>query len=428
MKKLQMNDALTIYEEVLENGLRVFLAPDSERHNYLAICGVHFGATTLEFTSPSTKKMTRYPSGIAHFLEHKVFEQENGEDPFAFFAKSGADVNAATTFDSTRYYCYGTKNFKENLSYLLDFVTTPYFTDENVEKEKGIILEEYKMYKDIPDFQMEEVLHGNLYQEDFKKMDVLGTEEDIKSITKEQLYDCYHAFYRPDNMFIVIAGNFSEVDALDVIKNKRMEKPKDVIRRKEIKEPLQVAKQSDVLETNVLVPKIALGYKIDRKKFHLSDVELNLYLNMILTLTFGSTSNFMQEAREKKLLTHAGYEWEDEYEKNIRSLLLYAETTKPDYLLDMIDETLRNIHISQEEMERLKKVWISSEIRMMDYVNSVGNLIYTDLIAYRRPVLDRVEKIRGMNYKTLEQVLKVLDLSNKTELRVLPKKKKREKE
>ena len=424
MKKLRLNNAMTIYEETLPNGLKVYLAPDTARHNYLAIYGVHFGSTNLEFISPKTKKMTRYPSGIAHFLEHKVFEQEDGVDPFAFFAKSGADVNAATSFDSTRYYCYGTKNFKENLSYLIDFVNHPYFTDENVEKEKGIILEEYRMYKDIPDFQMEEMLHENLYQQDHKKIDVLGTEEDIKRITKEQLYECYHTFYRPSNMFLIIAGAFSEIEALDVIKTKDFPNDKDSIKQKEIKEPIQPCKEEAILKTHVIVPKIALGYKFDKKKFGLSELELRLYMNMILNLTFGATSNFMQEAREKQLLTSFGYDWEDEYHKNIRTLFMYADTTQPDYLIDAIQETFQNITISVEEIERLKKVWISSEIRMLDYVNNVGNALFNDVIDYHEPILNRVEFIRGMNKRTLDQVIKNMDLSHHTIVKVLQEEKK----
>lgn len=422
MKKLNLNNAMTIYEETLSCGLRVYLAPDTSRHNYLAIYGVRFGGSTLTFTSPKTKKMTSYPSGIAHFLEHKVFEQKDGKDPFAFFAKSGADVNAATSFDATRYYCYGTKNFKENLSYLIDFVNAPYFTDENVLKEKGIILEEYKMYQDIPDFQMEEILHNNLYVSDDKKQDVLGSEEDIKRITKEQLYDCYDAFYRPSNMFLVISGNFSEIDALDVIKNKKFKTYKEKVKVKEIKEPVKVSKELDLLKTHVVIPKIALGYKFDKKKFDLSEIELNLYLNMILSLTFGTTSNFMQEAREKQLLTSCGYEWEDEYGKNIKTLLIYADTTKPDYLVDMIKDTFQNISIDVSEIERLKKVWISSEIRMMDYVSNVGNSIFNDIVDYNEPILNRVDLIRKMNKRVLDQVVSNLDTSNCTFLKVLPEK------
>ena len=421
MKKLRLNNAMTIYQETLENGLRIFLAPNPEKHSYLAIYGVHFGATNLEFTSPKSKKMTKYPSGIAHFLEHKIFEQENGEDPFAFYAKSGTDVNAGTSFDSTRFYCSGTKNFKENLSYLLDFVNHPYFTDENVEKEKGIILEEYEMYKDIPDFQMEELLHQNIYHEDQKKNDVLGTEEDIRSITKEQLYDCYHAFYRPENMFIIISGNFSEIEALDVIKNKTYPASCGTVKQKEIKEPVGVKKESDVLKTNILVPKIALGYKFEKKKLGLSDMELTLYLNMILTLLFGSTSQFKQDAREKKILTDFGYEWEDEYQKNIITLLMYADTMQPDYLIDAIQETLANAAFTVEAIERLKKVWISSEIRMMDYVSNVGSTLYDDLIDYRELVLNRVDLIREMNKKTLEMVYRNMNFQNHTVLKVLPR-------
>jgi len=134
-----------VYKEELDNGLEIYLVPYTNKKNYYITYATRFGSDVLEF-SVNDKKY-KPPLGIAHFLEHKMFEQEDGEDPFTFFSKSGTDSNASTSFDSTQYLCYGTNNFKENLRYLLSFVNNPFYTEENVNKEKGIIAEEIKMYK-----------------------------------------------------------------------------------------------------------------------------------------------------------------------------------------------------------------------------------------------------------------------------------------
>ena len=145
---------MDLYTETLDNGLEIYMLPYENKKNYFIRYTTRFGSDVLEYTD-SKDKNHKPPLGIAHFLEHKMFEQESGEEPFAFFSKSGTDSNASTTFDSTEYICYGTKEFEKNLEYLLRFVNEPYYTDENVNKEKGIIAEEINMYNDIPDFQLE---------------------------------------------------------------------------------------------------------------------------------------------------------------------------------------------------------------------------------------------------------------------------------
>ena len=143
MKKIELlNLDMEIYTETLDNGLEIYFIPYENKKNYYISYATKYGSDVTSFDYEN-KKYTP-PLGIAHYLEHKMFETESGEDPFTFFSESGTDSNAMTSFDSTKYICYGTKNFKENLSYLLDFVNKPYFTDENVEKEKGIIAEEIR--------------------------------------------------------------------------------------------------------------------------------------------------------------------------------------------------------------------------------------------------------------------------------------------
>ena len=139
---------ITLYKEVLDNGLEVYLVPMVNKKNYYVNYSTKYGSETSEFVPAGESDYIRVPDGVAHFLEHKMFEQESGIDPFTYFSESGTDSNAATSYDSTQYICMGNKNFYDNLSYLLHFVNSPYFTDENVKKEQGIIAEELKMYRE----------------------------------------------------------------------------------------------------------------------------------------------------------------------------------------------------------------------------------------------------------------------------------------
>ena len=177
-----------IYFEKLDNGLAVYILPFKNKNNYFVSYFTKFGSLILDFYSEEEKKMIHVPEGIAHFLEHKMFEQEDGVDPFEFFAKSGTGCNASTSYKATRYYCMGTENLHENLDYLINYVNSPYFTDENVEKEKGIICEEINMLKDNPEWFAEEEMQRMLYQKHSFRIPIAGSCESVRTITKEDLY------------------------------------------------------------------------------------------------------------------------------------------------------------------------------------------------------------------------------------------------
>jgi len=175
---------ISCYTETLSNGLEIYLLPYENKKNYFISYATRFGSDIIDFKDKAGKKHTP-PHGIAHFLEHKKFETESGVDPFTFFSESGTDANASTSFDNTQYICLGTRNFKGNLKYLLTYVNEPFFTDENVEKEKGIIAEEINMYADIPDFKLEMKLREALYKNSPRRIDIAGTVPEIDKITKQ---------------------------------------------------------------------------------------------------------------------------------------------------------------------------------------------------------------------------------------------------
>ncbi len=422
MKKVSLKGLdMDYYTETLENGLEVFLVPYDNKKNYFISYATRFGSDVLEFTTKEGETI-KPPLGIAHFLEHKMFEEESGEDPFSFFSKSGTDANASTSFDNTQYICYGTKEFSKNLRYLLQFVNNPYYTDENVEKEKGIISEEIKMYQDMPDFQLEMKIRECLYQNHPRRIDIAGSVEEILKITKEDLYSCYHNFYIPNNMFILIVGNFSIEEAMDIIidevgyKNK-----KELPNIKEVKEPKSVLeKEATFTSSNIELPKIAYGWKVPLKDLKMKDLELDLYLQMLTTILFGSSSEFRERVRKEKQMNNIYTEWEKI--EDYKTFYLLASTEKPDELIKAIEEEFKNITITEKTFNRIKKVWIANETRMIDNIEATVSNSYEDILKYGKIIPNKIDIIKDMKAKKLDSLRKQLDFKNISIVKMLPNK------
>jgi len=413
----------TVYQELLKNGLEIYLVPYEDKKNYTMSYATKYGADVLKFITKEGEYTP--PLGVAHFLEHKMFEEPSNEDPFTFFSNSGSDSNAYTSYDHTQYVCMGNKNFEENLRYLIRFVNNPYFTDENVEKEKGIIAEEIKMYNDIPDFKLEKQLRKNIYHNSSRKEDIAGTIEEINKITKEDLYKCYNAFYEPNNMFIMITGCFDKDKALEIIKEELEDKEISIPPRVLFdKEPTSVVKKEEVLYENIEIPKIAIGIKIPKKSIPLEDIEKDLYLSMLTTAIFGSSSEFRERVRESKQLNDIYMEWENEH--SYKTFYLLAATTKPEELLKEIEYELTHISIPKKTFERIKKVWIANEVKLVDHLERMESYLFDDIINYQKIVENRVEIIRNMDIKEMEKLIKKIDLSERSIIKMLNKNKKDE--
>lgn len=413
MKKVNLKGLdLTACLETLDNGLDVIFVPFDNKSNYHISYATRFGSEITNFIPDGEKKACKVPDGIAHFLEHKMFEQESGEDPFTYFSQSGTGANASTSYNSTQYICYGTKNFLDNLRYLIRFVNAPYYTDSNVEKEKGIIAEELKMYADLPDVQLESRLRQNVYHVHPRRVDIGGTIEEINKITKEDLYLCYNNFYSPDHMFLLVVGKFPMEDAMRVIHEEldsRENKAGAVISK--IKEKKTVRKKEDSFTGNIQVPKIGLGLKIAISDLgEYDELELDLYLTMLSTMLFGSSSLFREEARSNKLLNSFYMEWDNI--EDYKTFLVLASTNDPKNLIKKLKEELANHKLEEAVFQRMKKVWIANEVKMADYIDSTVNNIYDDMIRYHKVIPNKVDIIRKMNMKTLEKIVSNVDFNN----------------
>ncbi len=411
----------SVYFEKLDNGLEIYMIPYQNKSNYAMHYITKYGSIQTTFIPYGKKEKRTVPDGIAHFLEHKMFEQEDGVDPFTFASKTGTYSNASTNFECTRYYFEGNQAFEENLDYLLDFVGSPYFTDENVEKEKGIIAEEIKQYDDEVEWTFEEELKKALLQKDNHRIDIAGTVESINKITKEDLYDTYYTFYQPSNMFLVISGDFDKDKALATIKNnKTLEKANSnfLIKVFSEEEPLKVNKEKVELELPVATTKVGYGIKIS-----LDDVDnkylFDLYIGMMLNIKFGLSSLFREKLKADKLMT--SFYIEREIIGNYLIISFKADSSNPDELVKAIKKELETYDVTEEDISRLKKVWISSEVMMIDNINMTLENVIDDIIRYGKIISNRVEIYRSLNKKEYDDIISKVDFSNSSTLIIKPK-------
>ncbi len=410
MKKKFKGFEQVYYQETLENGLTLFMIPYPNKKNYFMSYATRYGSEVFEFTD-SHKKTHQPPRGVAHFLEHKMFEQEDGVDPFTYFSKSGTDSNASTSFDSTQYICSGMKNFEGNLRYLLQYVNSPYFTKENVEKEKGIIAEEIKMYEDMPDFQLEMKLRECIYEKHPRRVDIAGEVEDIMQITKEDLYACYENFYVPNNMFLLIVGNFDPEEAKKIVEEELGKKKKKALPKvKSVKEKEEVFEKRKELSLPVEVPKIGFGLKVSTKAFKMKELELNYYLSMLTSLLFGSSSLFLDFVRKEKIMNGYYIDWE--VIKDFRVFYFMANSMDPDALEKEILQAWKKMDITEEAFERMKKVWIAREVRMSDDIDAMESNSYDDIVQYGEIIPNKIDIIKKLEFQKLKEIIKKINFKN----------------
>ena len=413
MKKTSIEKIkLDIFEEVLDNGLRVIVVPKNCNNIYATI-STKYGSNNNDFVPINEKKMKSFPYGIAHFLEHKMFEMEDGTDPFELYSNNGADANANTSNYKTTYLFSGPTNFKENMNYLLDYVQTPYFTDKNVDKEKGIITQEIKMYQDDPINTLYEKSLYNSFINHPIKIPVIGDIKSINEITKEDLYACYNTFYNPANMFVVVTGNVDPLEVIEIIKknqeNKHFDELKE-IKQKKYDEPDKVEKKYEVIEMNVNIPKIAVNYKINIEKFDFR--EILAYLSIIIDINFGATSVLNEKLKNDNIIT-TNIDFSFMYTDKHMLITIYGETTNIERFTSLVNNQMNNLEITKEEFERKKLNTASSYVFMSDNIFSMNEKIMNNIIKYDKILFDDIEYTKNLEYERALDIIKNVDLSNK---------------
>jgi predicted Zn-dependent peptidase len=403
---------LDLYSETLDNGLMVNIVPNDKVNNVYVTFSTKYGSIHDEFIPIDSTKYYKVPMGVAHFLEHKVFEQEDGTDPFNFFSASGAYTNANTSNYKTTYLFSGPSNTNENINYLLDFVQSPYFTDENVEKEKGIIAQEIKMLHDRPIWKLYDTSLYNSFINHPIKYPIGGTLESIMDITKDDLYKCYNSFYHPSNMFITVTGNIEPNNILKTIKDNQSKKKFNKFKPIKIKkydEPDEVRIKKEVLECDVELPKVSLNYKINVKDYDLYKVKR--YLNVYLSLILGSTSILDEDLRNKELISE-GIEYDVvNTDKHLLYMILF-ESERYDEVISILKDTIGIVRVTSKELERKKKSLKSGIIYRSDSIYAINSKIDGNIINYNKVILDDYKLIDDMNIDELNDILDNISFDN----------------
>ena len=417
MKKITISHVdEDIYFDTLDNGLQVYLYINKNMHNNYVTFTTKYGSVNNEFCLEKDEKFCKVPNGIAHFLEHKVFVQENDPQPEDYFARSGGVCNAYTTFKNTTYLFSSCDNVVDNTLFLLDFVQNIYLTEENVESEKGIITQEINMCNDRPGDLLYDTIRKNMIKNNPFKESIIGTIEEVNSITKEMLLNCYNTFYHPSNMFLVVAGNFDKDEMIEKIKeNQNSKEFKNYVKPKikKYRETDDVVKEMDIVKCNTNIPKIAYNFKINTGKFDMDKRKLSIYMYIIFNLLFGDTSDFDEDMKSKGIITNTLY-----YNLlNIDThfiITLNNSTDKYDELIKEIEKRMENINFSESELDRKKKVLISNEIFSYENIEMVNDMIIDNIIFDGKIETDIIGIINSLNIDELNDVLKNIDFSKKS--------------
>ena len=368
-----------LHSKRLASGLQVYVLPKPGFARKYATFATRYGSIDSQFIVPGESEPLRVPDGIAHFLEHKLFEEEGG-NVFDDFAKLGANTNAYTDYTSTTYLFSCTDHFPEAFEILLDFVQRPYFTDENVEKEKGIITQELLMYQDDPGNRVRTGTMEALYRRHPIRLEIGGTPDSVSHITKELLHRCYRTFYHPSNMAVFVVGDVDADGVIRQVEENQQRKGRTgaqgEIRRVFPDEPAEVAEGEKVQRMAVSQPMFRLGFKdtslgLTGRALAERDVATRIALEAIT----GMGSPLFQELYEAGLVDLSfGADYHGE--KDFGYSILGGDTKDPDTLhrrlLDGI-EKLAQSGITPDDFERAHKKFHGDTLRLF---NNFSGLAY----------------------------------------------------
>lgn len=395
-----------LYYEKLDNGLDVYILPKKGFNKTYATFTTKYGSIDNHFLPPGKEEFIKVPDGIAHFLEHKLFEKEDG-DVFQQFSKQGASANAFTSFTRTAYLFSSTSNVELNLETLIDFVQDPYFTEKTVEKEKGIIGQEITMYDDNPDWRLYFGLIENMFKNHPVKIDIAGTIESISHITKDMLYECYETFYHPSNMLLFIVGPVDPDQIMSQVKDNQSKKDyKEMpeIKRQFEEEPPEAAEKKKVLEMNVQTSKCLVGIKSSTPNQSGKEMLINeMSLNVLLDILFGKSSEHYSTLYNEGLIDDT-FSYDYTQEQGFGFAMVGGDTNDPDRLAETLQKMLLDSRekgaISQETLDRTKKKKIGAFLRAVNSPEYITN----QFTRYAFNEMDLFDVVPTLESITLEDV------------------------
>jgi len=350
----------TLYSETLPNGLTIRVVPKPNFNRTFAVFATDYGGADRRFSLGGDWIDT--PAGIAHYLEHKMFDTKDG-NAMNLLAANGVQPNAFTSSDMTAYYFESTKRFAENLELLLQFVSVPYFTEESVEKERGIIGQEIGMIEDSPDFQVYIRLMEALYQNSPVRCSVAGTVESIAQITAQSLYDCHKAFYAPSNMALAVVGNVDPEQVLEIASNvlPSPKAPKPMVDYGEKESPLPVTQYTE-LQMEVSAPQFMIGAKVVPELYGMPRLHQKHIGSLAMSALFGRASRFYTKLYSKNILS-TDFELDFDYSADTASLFLAGESSNPGAVLEEVlaaAEDVRKNGLDEQKFERVKSATFGS--------------------------------------------------------------------
>ena len=420
MKKIECkNIKEKCYMEKLENGLQLIIVPKKNLQKKYVIWATHFGSIDNQFIDKETGEKIKIPDGVAHFLEHKMFEQKDGTDSLYTLMALGIDANAYTTNDHTAYLFECTDHFYEGLDELMDYVQNPYFTDKNVEKEKGIIGQEIQMYDDDPGWQLYMGTMDCLYKNNPIKIDIAGTIDSISKITPEILYKCYNNFYHPSNMVFVVVGDFEPEDIFEKIK-KRIKKSenRDEIQRIYPIEDKEINKKYEEKVMEVSVPIFMIGIKDDITTDDI--VKKHIGIEIILNMLIGKSSKLYSKLYKEGMLMSPpdiDYEFSSQY----AHVLISGQSTNSKKVYEEIlkeIEKMKQKEIDAKEFERIKKKIYGDYAIEYNNVSNIGRMFVSDFVKGINS-FEYMEKFEQIDRDYIKKLLNCIFDEKKTVLSIV---------
>jgi len=389
-----------------KSGLQVYLYPKEMSASY-ALFATKYGSLENRFMLSTDASITTVPAGIAHFLEHKMFENEDGIDTFELFGKTGASANAYTSFDKTAYLFSSTDNFYPSLEILLHFVTHPYFTEETVAKEQGIIAQEIQMYEDNPETRAYYELMRLLYEKHDVRTEIAGSVESIREITAELLYKCYNTFYNLRNMVLCVCGDVETDKVLEVLDRMLSEAPAHEVIREYPEEKAHVFKPYSETKMQVAKPQFAIGVKdTDIPKEPLAFSKKDFGMRILNEILFSSSTDFYNQMYEEGILNS---QFSCEYDSTYSFAYNHyaGETDDPLAFLKMLKEyifTSQKKPLDDDAFLRAKRVVYADFIRLFDSTDEIAN----ELVSYAMldiPLFENIRILDSIDKTYVEELL-----------------------
>lgn len=429
MRKMSVETSQELNESTfhttLENGLNVYICKKKGFGKKIGMFGTKYGSVVNDFVDITTGKRIKVPDGIAHFLEHKLFEKE-GANALDLFSKMGVSSNAYTSFDQTVYFFETSEKLEESIVMLVKLIKEPYFTDENVAKEQGIIGQEISMYDDDPTFMVYFNALRAMYQKNPVRIDIAGTIESISHITKELLYTCYNTFYSPQNMFFLVVGDVDVDKTIDIIDEniKKYETKVNTdakIEKFTANEPKEIAKKDITQKMEIYLPQLCIGYKLPISSGE--DITKNeIIVSIISDMFFSKQSDFFEkEYNEGKV--NGSIDMQYEGSDTFSHVILSTTSTDIDIiendLLNYIEE-IKEKEIDEELFEIIKRKKIGEAILSSDSLNVSYRRVIDSILSNTRVYAD-IEILKGITSKDIKEFLHKLNEDNRVSSKIIAK-------